>query len=144
MRDHGGSAATLTNVRLKKLTVKDLLTMSSGVVFNETGVITEENWTEGFFTSGVKFIPGSSFNYNSMNTYILSVIVKKVTGEGLCEFLEPRLFEPLGIRDYFWEKSQQGIEKGGLGTIFTPRRHGKTRTAHPQRRKVGRSHVAFG
>ena len=116
----GDQLPLLTNVRLKKLTVKDLLTMSSGVVFNETGVITEENWTEGFFTSGVKFIPGSSFNYNSMNTYILSVIVKKVTGEGLCEFLEPRLFEPLGIRDYFWEKSQQGIEKGGWGLYLLP------------------------
>lgn len=110
----------LTNMRLKKLTVKNLLTMSSGVNFNEAGSVTDEDWFEGFFTSGVKFQPGKEFNYNSMNSYILSAIVKEKTGKGLTEFLKARLFEPLGMGKLFWEKSLQGIEKGGWGLYILP------------------------
>ncbi len=41
--------------------------------------------------------PGSKFSYNSMNTYMLSAVLRKVTGESLTEYLTPRLYEPLGV-----------------------------------------------
>ena len=83
--------------RVKNITVWHLLTMSSGIRFNELGSVFEDNWVKGFLESDVSFEPGSKFEYNSMNTYMLSAIIKKTTKEGLLAYLRERLFEPLGI-----------------------------------------------
>ncbi len=101
--------------RMRAVTVRHLLTMSSGVTFQETGAATDTDWVRAFFSSDVRFEPGSDFAYNSMNTYVLSALVKAIVGEGLCDYLRPRLFEPLHIRNYFWETCPLGIEKGGWG-----------------------------
>ena len=103
------------SARIKAVTVRHLLTMTSGVSFNEAAAAVEVNWVRAFFSSDVKFTPGSNFAYNSLNTYILSALVRNVTGVGLTEYLRSRLFGPLGIRDIFWEKCPLGIEKGGWG-----------------------------
>lgn len=110
----------LTAIVHRNTTVKHLLTMSSGVVFNEAGSLTEEDWIKGFFESTLKFEPGKSFSYNSMNSYMLSAIVKQVSGQGLVEYLRPRLFEPLGIKNIHWETCPRGIEKGGWGLYIIP------------------------
>lgn len=101
--------------RMKNVTVRHLLSMSSGVSFAETGLATDTDWVRAFFSADLKFDPGSDFAYNSMNTYILSALVRSITGEGLVDFLRPRLFEPLHIRHVFWERCPRGIEKGGWG-----------------------------
>ncbi len=110
-----------TNIKLFTLTVRHLLTMQSGVSFNEAGSVSSDNWISSFLSSQITFEPGKGFNYNSMNTYMLSAVVKEVTGEGLVEYLTPRLFDPLGIKRIFWEKSPDGIEKGGWGLFITPK-----------------------
>ena len=104
----------------RNITVRHLLTMTSGIVFNVAGSVTENNWVKCFFESFLVSEPGKHFNYNSMNTYMLSAIVKTVSGHGLCEYLRPRLFEPLGIRNFYWEKCPMGIEKGGWGMYILP------------------------
>ena len=63
--------------RFKTITIRHLLTMSSGVNFNEAGAVTTEDWIKEFFESGVRFDPGTEFAYNSMNTYMLSAVVKE-------------------------------------------------------------------
>ena len=97
-----------------KTTVRRLLTMTSNVVFNEIGVVTDTDWINSFLESGVRS-QNEEFNYNSMNTFMLSAIVWKVTGQRLDEYLAPRLFEPLGIKDWYWEKAPDGNCKGGWG-----------------------------
>ena len=64
----------------KNLTVEHLLTMTSGVMFNETGIVSGDDWVSSYLQAGIKGTPGKQFEYNSMNTYILSAIVTKVTG----------------------------------------------------------------
>ncbi len=103
----------------KNLTVEHLLTMSSGVAFNETGMVSGDDWVSGYLQAAVRGTPGKRFEYNSMNTYILSAIVTKVTGETLTEYLRPRLWEPLGIRRVFWESCPKGINKGGWGLFIS-------------------------
>ncbi len=103
------------SAKMKALTVRHLLTMTSGVTFNETGAATDVNWVRGYFSSSVEGEPGSRFAYNSMNSYILAAALRAVTGMGLVEYLTPRLFEPLSIRRVFWEKCPLGCEKGGWG-----------------------------
>ena len=58
---------------------------------------------------------GSVFLYNSGATYMLSAIVQKVTGQKVIDYLRPRLFEPLKIRDVTWETCPRGINTGGWG-----------------------------
>lgn len=105
--------------RFPNITVEHLLTMQSGVSFNEGGSVTEEKWSEAYFASSLKFAPGSKFLYNSMNTYMLARIVERRSDEGFGEFARKRLFNPLGIYNYFWEKSPEGIEKGGWGLYIS-------------------------
>ncbi len=105
----------LSSLMLRDLTVRNLLTMSSGVLFNEAGSVTEEDWLNAFFESIPVFMPGERFHYNSMNSYVLSAIVQEQTGESMSEYLRPRLFEPLGIENFHWETCPMGIEKGGWG-----------------------------
>lgn len=105
--------------KIAKITVKHLLTMTSGVRFSEAGSVTEAKWTETYFDSSCAFVPGTNFAYNSMNSYILARIVVKLTGKSLTEFLDERLFGPLHITNRFWEKSQEGIEKGGWGLYLS-------------------------
>ena len=104
----------------KDMTVRHLLTMSSGIVFNEAGSVTETDWVRCFLESSVRVEPGRKFEYNSMNTYMLSAIVRQVSGQGLMEYLEDRLWKPLGIKDVFWETCPEGIEKGGWGMYIKP------------------------
>ena len=103
-----------------KMTVKHLLMMSSGAKISEIGSVTESEWTRAFFGSDLLFEPGTQFKYNSMNSYMLARIVERVTGLGITEFLKPRLFEPLGIDNFFWEKGPEGLEKGGWGLYLSP------------------------
>ncbi len=114
----GSKMSIKSSMRMKDLTVEHLLTMSSGISFNEAGAITGNDWRKGFLESGYHFEPGTQFEYNSMNSYMLSAIVTEITGETMFDFLKPRLFEPLGIKRVFWEKCPQGITKGGWGLFL--------------------------
>ncbi len=104
-----------TGRRARGLTVEHLLTMRSGASFRETGAVLEENWVRGFLESDFAFEPGAQFDYNSMNSYLLSAIVQRRTGQTLTEYLAPRLFGPLGFGDVAWESCPQGVNKGGWG-----------------------------
>lgn len=100
------------------ITVENLLTMTSGVTFNESGIVSENDWLGSFLNASVNGKPGTEFQYNSLNTYVLSAIVTKRTGETLTEYLTPRLFGPLGITKYYWETCPKGITKGGWGLFL--------------------------
>lgn len=109
-------------LKLKDLTVEDLLTMRSSVFFTELDSVTEEDWIKGFFEASTKGEIGKTFRYNSLNTYVLSAIVSAKTGRTLSDFLRERLFSPLGIQndDWFWEPCPKGIDKGGWGLYIRP------------------------
>ena len=109
-------------LRLMKssFTVRHLMTMSTGVAFNETGSVTEEDWHAAYLESVSLFETGSKFAYNSMNTYMLACIVKEVSGLDVDDYLMSRLWEPLGITQHHWEKSPSGISKGGWGLYLYP------------------------
>lgn len=100
------------------ITVENLLTMTSGVTFNESGIMSGNDWLGSFLNASVNGKPGTEFQYNSLNTYVLSAIVTKRTGETLTEYLTPRLFGPLGITKYYWETCPKGITKGGWGLFL--------------------------
>ena len=109
---------TFNKIFRPKVTVENLLTMTSGVTFNESGIVSGNDWLTSYLNSSITGTPGKNFQYNSLNTYILSAIVTERTGQSLTEYLEPRLFVPLGITRYFWETCPKGITKGGWGLFL--------------------------
>lgn len=115
----GSGLPPILTPRMRAVTVRHLLTMTAGVNFGEIGSVTEEDWVRCFFESNVAFAPGSSFFYNSMNSYILSVIVERITGRTLHDFVAERIFAPLGIRPTLWETCPRGHTKGGWGLYLS-------------------------
>lgn len=105
---------------LKDLTVEHLLTMTATPLFNEASSMTCTDWVKGYLSSPGVGEQGKRFQYNSLNTYMLSAIVCRLTGETLSDFLTRRLFEPMGIADFYWETCPAGIEKGGWGLYMRP------------------------
>lgn len=121
VNDIFGSGTGIWNtVKLRELTIEHLLTMTSGVSFNEAGALSGNEWKKAFFASPLKTKPGTVFSYNSMNSYILSAVVTELTGLTMADFLKKRLFNKMGIENAFWEKSPEGITKGGWGMFITP------------------------
>lgn len=101
---------------LAALRVRDLLSMSTGHEPDPTFVVgRDSNWVKSFFEQPMVHPPGTKFLYNTLATYVLSAIAQKVTGQKLLDYLTPRLFEPLGIRDIDWESDPRGINVGGWG-----------------------------
>jgi len=103
---------------LSAMKVKHLLSMSTGHDVDTTehvGSQSEGNWVKGFLELDVEHEPGTYFVYNTAATYMLSAIVQKVTGQTLLNYLEPRIFEPLGIEGATWETCPKGINTGGFG-----------------------------
>ena len=106
------------NEHLAAMRVRHLLSMSTGHADDTFPPMIEQsggNWTKAFFDVPVLHEPGTYFLYNTGATYMLSAIVQKVTGMKLVDYLQPRLFEPLGIQNAVWDESPQGISVGGTG-----------------------------
>lgn len=108
------------NENLASLNIRHLLTMNCGFTKSPDNKIRKnrEDWIRGFLEEPFERTPGTIFCYNSLATYMLSAIVQKVTGEKVVDYLQPRLFEPLGITDVFWEESPEGITNGGWGLFL--------------------------
>lgn len=106
--------------RIYSMTIKHLLTMTSGAVAqNEVTMYRQTDWVDWFLNTPLNHFPGERFVYNSLNSYMLSVILRKITGEGLVNYLMPRLFQPLGIERPMWDTCPMGIECGGWGLYLT-------------------------
>lgn len=99
---------------LKAMRITDLLRMNTGHE-TEPPRPQDQSWKRAFLKHPVAFKPGTRFLYNTSATYMLSAIVEKATGSSLLDYLRPRLFEPLGIRNPTWEVSPEGITTGGFG-----------------------------
>lgn len=99
-----------------RLTVRTLLTMTSGKQPNMvTGKGDISDWVEDYINSPWVFEPGTRFLYVNENIYMLCAILCRLTKTSVTEYLRPRLFEPLGIEDTFWETDAGGVEAGGWG-----------------------------
>lgn len=106
--------------RLLRLTIRHLLTMSTGHSEDPVNHFGEqEPWTDTFLKASFEHEPGTTFMYNNAASYMLSAILQKVSGMTLLEYLQPRLFEPLGIHEAEWETCPEGICVGGRGLFLT-------------------------
>ncbi|MHA6532378.1 serine hydrolase domain-containing protein [Paenibacillus sp. BAC0078] len=107
---------------LAEMKISHLLMMGTGHTFDTTMDMqrsADGNWVRAFLELPVEKTPGSLFLYNTGATYMLAAILQKVSGLTLLEYLEPRLFSPLGIKSPTWESCPRGINVGGYGLSVT-------------------------
>ena len=110
------SAPAAISDNLAALKVKHLLSMSVGHAKDSILIIEKsppgDSWEKTFLSLPVVDQPGTKFLYNSGASYMLSSIVKKVTGQSAHEYLRPRLYEPLGIVGATWTENAEGVNMG--------------------------------
>jgi CubicO group peptidase (beta-lactamase class C family) len=99
---------------LANMTVRDLLTMQSGITPDWTMRNNRKDWITGWLAKSVS-TPGKKFAYDSMSTYLLSAIVQKETGKSTLEYLKQKLFNKMNITKVNWEESPEGFNTGGWG-----------------------------
>ncbi|MFH0841510.1 MAG: serine hydrolase [Bacteroidota bacterium] len=100
---------------MKELTIQNLLTMSVGQDPEPRSMGNNGDWINTFLSTKPKQKPGTVFMYNNMATFMLSAIIQQVTGQTLFEYLQPRIFKPLGISGIDWDQNSQGINLGMIG-----------------------------
>lgn len=114
---------------LKKMDIESLLSMSCGHdreatrPNNAAGFynlptpkkVEDKTWVQAFMENPVPHEPKTHFQYNTIGTYMAGAMLEKAVGESIGDYLFPRLFEPLHIEAPYWEKSPEGVDKGGTG-----------------------------
>lgn len=63
--------------------------------------------------------PGVRWRYNNIDTYMLSRAIVHATGMELEDYLNIKLFKPLGITRYYYEKDSQGHNPAAFGLHMT-------------------------
>jgi CubicO group peptidase (beta-lactamase class C family) len=114
------SASACRDPLLETLTVRQILMMTTGQDVDPIFTLGEDGrtWAEGFFRTDCVEAPGRTFRYNSTATYVLSAIVQKLSGQRLTDYLQERLFGPLGFGPVDSDQSPEGICAGGWGLFL--------------------------
>lgn len=115
-------ADEIADPRMRRMTVRHLATMASGHADETLDLALEAGRGDlilGFLRTPLAAEPGTLYAYNQPCTYTLGAIVQRVTGQSLSDYLRPRLFEPLGIRDTWWEQAPVGCDIGFSGLHAT-------------------------
>ncbi len=104
-----------------KITIKHLLTMSSGIDFKEEYVSPLAWPAEAYYgpdvTSTVtnvkmKYEPGKIWHYKGGDAQLLGTILKKITGKNVADYAAEKLWKPIGAEDKaFWSTDEKGMEK---------------------------------
>ncbi len=96
-----------------QITIKNLLTMSSGFGPEDNKIYRSNNYVKYILEQKLVDAVGDKFAYNGSNTEVLGAIIKKKTGMFADEFAKKYLFDPLNIKRYNWEKQNAYPCMGG-------------------------------
>ena len=106
--------------RLLRLTIRDMLCMSTCYRYTQYREGTDENWAKSFFTGRPTHEPGTVFYYDTGCSQALAALVRRLSGKETIDFLEGRLFLPLGAADEkYWLRDPSGCCQGGTGLCMS-------------------------
>jgi CubicO group peptidase (beta-lactamase class C family) len=115
------------NDRKRRMTLRDLLTMSAGLDWHDEGFDTSDpkndtsmmeasdDWVQYAIDLPMAAEPSKVWNYDSGATMLLADIFQKETGQDIDDYGQKYLFAPLGIR-HEWKRTYMGVvdTEGGL------------------------------
>jgi len=106
-----------------QVTIHHLLQMNSGVKFSESYKSPFSGAAAIYYGTNLRNQlrkvktyrePGQGFEYKSINTQLLGLILERATGKSISQNLEEKIWQPLGMEyDASWslDKKKNGIEK---------------------------------
>src|SRR5215204_763905 len=113
--------------RFESITIRNLLTMSSGIKYEEGGDLPwseEADDTKTYYSTDLRELalencriegkPGEYFEYNNYNPLLVGMILERATGMRVSRFMEEELWKPMGMEaDGSWslDSTSSGFEK---------------------------------
>ena len=95
--------------RFKSITIRDLLTMSSGIKYEEGGALPwseEADDTKTYYSTDLRELalncriegkPGEYFEYDNYNPLLVGLILERATGMPVARYMEEKLWKPTGM-----------------------------------------------
>lgn len=115
------------DARKRRITIRDLLTMTAGIEWQEDMPFEDPRNSAHAMEAGCDWVgytidlpmqhePGRVFQYSSGVSQLLSHIFRRAAGRDIEEYASQHLFAPLGITDFFWKRTPEGLAntEGGL------------------------------
>ena len=115
------------DARFESITIRHLLTMSSGIKYEEGGDLPwseEADDTKTYYSTDLRELalensriegePGEYFEYNNYNPLLIGMILERATGMSVSRYLQQKLWKPMGMEaDGSWslDSTQSGFEK---------------------------------
>ena len=120
-------AAAFRDSLRKKITIRHLLTMTSGIDWPEGGgygsddditqrMENSDDWVAMVLAQPMKTVPGTTYHYNDGAAALLAEVFRGATGVDLQAYAQQHLFSPLRITRFHWKRSSGGLtdSEGGL------------------------------
>jgi len=112
--------------RFKAFTIRNLLTMSSGLKYEEGGFLPwseEADDTKTYYSTNLRKLalncriegkPDEYFKYNNYNPLLVGMILERATGMPVARYMQEKLWKPMGMEaDGSWslDSKKDGFEK---------------------------------
>lgn len=117
--------------RKKAITIQNLLDMTAGLDWDQGfeggkqqtmfDLARSSNWTQFILDRPMAHQPGEVFNYSNGNPDLVSAVITMLTGKLADDYAREKLFAPLGIVDWHWDRDPQGLSKGEGMLYLLPR-----------------------
>ena len=117
--------------RKQAITVQNLLDMTSGLDWDQgfeggtqqtmQDMYRASNLTQFILDRPMAHPPGEVFNYSNGNPDLVSAIITRLTGKPIEDYAREKLFAPLGIADWHWDRDPQGLTTGDGMLFLLPR-----------------------
>lgn len=124
--------AALATPGWDRVTLRNLLTMSSGIEWDEARPWNDPKNDEPYLGSEpdpLRYVLAKPivapadliWNYNGGGTDLLGAVIARVSGKALEVFADEALFQPLGITDWEWQHYQNKKVSAAAGLRLRPR-----------------------
>jgi CubicO group peptidase (beta-lactamase class C family) len=128
--------AEFNNNEKKGITIRHLLTMSSGLEWSESGANPFTDNAEAYYGTDLRRLvlskkpirkPGEMFEYTSMSTQVLCYVLEAATKKPMGDYFQERLWRRIGSEsDAYWSKeSEEGDYKAFCCMYLTTRDYGR-------------------
>lgn len=110
----------------KSIKIKHLLNMSSGLYVdddnnnapgNTANWLLKDDWVNFATAVPMAFKPGEKYVYADICPMLIGAIIEQTSGKKLSVFAKENLFDPLGIREFYWYTAPNG-STASMGNLY--------------------------